>query len=58
MVSWILVYTFLGHNDLGFTDPIIIDSFNTRDQCEISLTYMDETFKKINVPGRGFCWAE
>jgi len=57
MISWILVFTI--HSSMyPMNNPIVMDNFTEKEQCEIALDYIKTTYKQINVKGTGYCWGE
>lgn len=39
-------------------NPIVMDNFTEKEQCEIALDYIKTTYEQINVKGTGYCWGE
>ena len=58
MATWILVYSFLVPNNSNFNKPIIMDIFTTKQQCEITLAYIELNYKEAGITGKGYCWGE
>jgi len=56
MIKWILIYTL---NVTGtvqgyyLREPLIIDTFAVKEQCEAALNHLKET-----TDGSGQCWGE
>ena len=58
MVSWILVYSFLGAPHPYLNKPIIMDNFTTREACKLALEHINNTYLEAGIIGRGYCWGE
>jgi len=58
MATWILVYTFLVPGNLNFNNPLVMDTFTSREQCESTLHYINTTYREQGIKGSGYCWGE
>lgn len=58
MANWVLIYSFVVPASPYFNGPVIMDHFATREQCEITLEHIDQTYKQANITGSGHCWGE
>jgi len=45
-------------NNTHFNQPVIMDHFATKAQCETTLAHIDQTYKQANITGSGHCWGE
>jgi len=56
MANWVLVFVLhISGTDYGYylKEPILLDTFATKQQCESALAYLKET-----SIGEGNCWGE
>lgn len=58
MANWILIFTFTVPNNPNFNQPLIMDTFTTRVQCEQTLMYVKKNYEEVNIQGTGRCWGE
>ena len=58
MANWILIFVFSVPNNLNFNNPLIMDSFATREQCESTLFYITKSYEEVGIRGNGHCWGE
>ena len=35
-----------------------MDIFTTKQQCEITLAYIELNYKEAGITGKGYCWGE
>lgn len=57
MTGWILFFAFSVPNNSNFNQPVIMDSFTTRQQCETTLAYIESNYREVNIIGKGFCFG-
>lgn len=55
MNNWILFFAFTVPGNPNFNQPVIMDSFTTRQQCEATLAYIELNYREVNITGKGFC---
>ncbi len=58
MVTWVLVYTFIIPANTYFNQPVVLDHFSSKEQCEITLDYINTTYNQAGISGSGHCWGE
>jgi hypothetical protein len=58
MTTWILVYSFLVPTSPYFNQPVIMDQFTTKQNCETTLEYIHNTYLEAGITGKGHCWGE
>ena len=57
MATWILIYM-IESTGAPLNKPIVMDTFITREHCEMALEYIDTQYKELNTKGTGYCWGE
>lgn len=58
MATWVLVYFFSVPGNTYFNNPVIMDSFVNRQQCEITLDYLKRSHAEVGITGNGNCLGE
>jgi hypothetical protein len=58
MITWILVYSFSVPNNAYFNKPVVMDQFTSREHCEKTLEYINNTYLQAGIVGKGYCWGE